>query len=121
MWKAFWLIVIPGVLGTGLLYALRGLWFNRFGLTDAYLAECFLFILLQVFGIGLVALHPLAAALNLMRPVFWLVLAGNILFCALATALTLQWALLGLIAALVVQNLLVLGGKLALVNRRLPQ
>jgi len=121
MWKAFWLIAVPGVLGTGLLYALRGLWFNRFGLTDAYLAECFLFIALQVFGIGLVALHPLAAAINLMRPVFWLALAGNILFCALATVLTLHWALLGLIAALVVQNVLVLGGKLALVNRRLPQ
>ena len=49
------------------------------------------------------------------------VLAGNILFCALATVLTLHWALLGLIAALVVQNLLVLGGKLLLVHGRLPR
>lgn len=119
MWKAFWLIVVPGVLGTAVLYGLRQLWFARFGLTESYLLECFCFLLLQVFSIGFVALHPLSAALSLMRPVFWLALSTNILFCALAAGLTLQFALLGLIGALAVQNCLMLGGKLLLVHRRL--
>lgn len=121
MWKAFGLIVVPGLIATGLLYVLRDVWFVRFGLTPAYLIECFAFILLQVFAIGLVALHPLAAAMNLMRPVFWLALGSNLLFCAVALGLTLQFALLGLIAALALQNTLMLGSKLVLVRRRLPQ
>ncbi len=120
MWKAFWLIVVPGVAWAGLLYLLRGLWFTRFGLTEAYLVECFLYIVLQVFSIGFVALHPLSAAMNLMRPVFWLALGSNLLFCALAAGLTLEFALMGLIVALVVQSVLMLAGKLVLVRRRLP-
>ncbi len=119
MWKACGLIVIPGLLATAILYSLHALWFTRFGLTEAYLLECFAFILLQVFSIGMVALHPLAAAMNLMRPVFWLALISNLLFCAIAVGLTLHFALLGLIVALALQNSLMLGSKLVLVRRRL--
>lgn len=119
MWKAFWMISIPGLIGTAILYALHQHWFTRFGLTESYLIECFSFLLLQVFSIGFVALHPLSAAMNLMRPVFWLALASNLLFCLIAWGLTLHFALLGLIAALVVQNSMMLGGKLMLVRRGL--